>query len=88
MKRDHEKSDPVADDAKTPIRQGADSIEVVDQFVAGEMRWTVTLRDHGPRGIEVQFLRNDEFSHSFRWPTRELALEWAKQERRDLEKLA
>jgi hypothetical protein len=38
-----------------------------------------------PYGIDVQFLRNQDFSHSRRFATREAAVRWADQERAALE---
>lgn len=35
------------------------------------------LRDHGDWGVEVQIYRNREFLYGRRWPSRELALEEA-----------
>jgi len=63
------------------------------EFLVGHGRILCELRDHGPYGIEVQFFRNEEFSHSRRFdprldPTRtsrELAIQWAEEERRALE---
>ena len=60
--------------------------EVIDTFLVGDARWTVELWDHGVQGIEARLLRDGEFSHSFRWPTRELAMNWVKTERHDIER--
>jgi hypothetical protein len=60
--------------------------EMIDAFVVGDVRWTVELWDHGVHGIEARLLRDSEFSHSFRWPTRELAINWVKTERHDIER--
>jgi hypothetical protein len=52
----------------------------------GEHLWTIQkyghrldceLRDHGNWGVEVQIYREQEFLYGRRWPTRELALEEA-----------
>jgi hypothetical protein len=44
-------------------------------------RYACELRDHGEFGIEAQFLKNGEFSHCHRWPTRAQAIAWAHAER-------
>jgi hypothetical protein len=38
-------------------------------------------REHGAFGVEAQFLKNGEFSHSRRSPTRAQAIAWAHAER-------
>ena len=63
------------------------------EFLVGADRYRCELRDHGDYGIEAQFFRNEEFRYSRRFdarldPTRtprELAIQWAEEERRALE---
>jgi hypothetical protein len=63
------------------------------EFLVGHNRYLCELRDHGPYGIEAQFFRNEEFAYSRRFdprldptrPPRELAIQWAEEERRALE---
>jgi len=43
------------------------------------------FRDHGKYGVEAQFLDPIDLVISHRWPNRELAIEWAKTTRADLE---
>jgi hypothetical protein len=60
--------------------------EIIDAFMVGDVRWTVEFWDHSAHGIEARLLKDGQFSHSFRWPTRELAIDWVKTERRDIER--
>ena len=68
--------------------------ELLFYFLRGHVRFRCELRDHGPYGIEAQFFVNEEFLHSRRFdpsldPTRtprEMAVEWAEEERNALEK--
>ena len=68
--------------------------ELLFYFLRGHVRFRCELRDHGPYGVEAQFFVNEEFLHSRRFdptldPTRtprELAVEWAKEERNALER--
>jgi hypothetical protein len=63
--------------------------EVLFEFLRGHDRFRCELRDHGAYGVEAQFFQNEEFlaSRSFHPqldPTRtprELATQWAEQER-------
>ena len=42
--------------------------ELLCEFLVGHVRYRVELRDHGhEQGIEAQFLKNEEFSHSRRF---------------------
>jgi hypothetical protein len=51
------------------------------------VRWLCELRDHGEvHGVEAQFYQNEEFSHSRRFNTRALAVQWAELERKAIEK--
>ena len=72
-------------DLSEPARPTKQTGEVIDTFVVGDARWMVELWDHGVHGIEARLLKDGEFSHSFRWPTRELAIHWVKAERHDIE---
>jgi hypothetical protein len=60
--------------------------EPLFEFQQGHDRWRCELRDHRTYGVEAQFLKNEEFSHSRRFPRRELAIEWATEERQTIEK--
>jgi hypothetical protein len=63
------------------------------EFVLGPDRVRCELRDHGAYGIEAHFFRNEEFGYGRRFdprldasrPSRELAIQWAEEERRALE---
>jgi hypothetical protein len=56
-------------------------------------RWLCELRDHGEYGVEAQFFQNEEFIVGRRFdrrmdptrPPRELAMQWAEQERLAIE---
>jgi len=56
-------------------------------------RWLFELRDHADYGFEVQVYRNEEFLMGRRFdprldpsrPTRELAIQWATEMRREIE---
>lgn len=63
-----------------PLRQPAPG-EKLFEFLRGHDRFLCELRDHGPHGIEAQFLQNEEFLFSRRFETREFAVRWAEQER-------
>ena len=65
------------------------------QPVPGELLWTVRrdavmwsceLRTYNGLGVEAQILRDGELVIGRTWPTRPLAIAWAEQERKDLEK--
>jgi hypothetical protein len=46
------------------------------------------LRDHGPYGVEAQFLEADGFRfYAQLFPTRELAVQWAHEERKLIERM-
>ena len=60
--------------------------EVLFEFLRGHDRFQCELRDHGKYGVEAQFYRNEEFSHSWRFDTRDEALLWAEHERQAIEK--
>jgi hypothetical protein len=56
-------------------------------------RFLCELRDHGVYGIEAQFWKNEEFFYGRRFdpaldasrPSRELAVQWAMEERKSIE---
>jgi hypothetical protein len=49
-------------------------------------RWRCELVDDGRYGIDVQILRNEEFTYSVRFPNRDFALAWAGLERQSIER--
>jgi hypothetical protein len=60
----------------------------------GELLWSLRkdhrqidceLRTHGTYGVEVQLLREREFYAGRMFPTREIALQWAEEERQAIE---
>jgi hypothetical protein len=63
------------------------------EFLLGHDRIRCELRDHGPYGVEAQFYRNEEFLYGRRFdsrldasrPSRQLAIQWAEEERSALE---
>ena len=80
----------------TPPRQ-AQRGEKLFEFLRGHDRFLCELRDHGePYGVEAQFWQNEEFLYGRRFdrrmdPTRtprELAVQWAEEERKAIEKAA
>ena len=50
------------------------------------MRFSIELVDDGIYGIDVQTFRNEQFSSSVRFPSREFALVYAAMERELLER--
>lgn len=65
------------------------------EFLVGHDRYRFELRDHGPYyGVECQILRNEELLSARRFdpmldasrPSRELAIQWAEEERKHIEK--
>lgn len=68
--------------------------ELLFEFLVGHNRWLCELRDHGQYGVEAQFWKNEEFTFSRRFddrldrtrPPRALAIAWAEEERRALER--
>ena len=69
--------------------------EPLFEFLHGYDRYLCELRNHGePYGIEAQFWKNEEFFYSRRFDARldrtrtprELAMAWAEEERKALEK--
>ena len=83
-------------DAPRPPGREPEPGELLFEFMAGHTRVRCELRDHGPLGVEAQFFRNEEFFCSRRFdprldasrPSRELAIAWATEERRALEREA
>lgn len=68
--------------------------ELVEEFLVGHDRWRIELREHGQWGVEAQLLKNEEFfaSRTFapwldpsRTP-RAMAIAWAAEERKDLQR--
>jgi hypothetical protein len=64
--------------------------ELLFEFMRGQDRIRCELRDHGEVfGVEAQFFRNEEFTHSRRFDRgffpgvspRDLAVQWAEEER-------
>jgi hypothetical protein len=76
--------------APEPLKPG----ELLFEFLVGHDRFLCELRDHGPYGVEAQFYQNEEFLISHRFdrrldptrPPRELAVQWAEEMRKDIEK--
>lgn len=76
-----------------PPRQPKPS-ELLEEFLVGHDRWCIELLDHGQWGIEARFLKNEEFFSSRRFDERddpmraprELAIAWAREERKALER--
>lgn len=68
--------------------------ELLFTFERHGHRWTCELLDHGLHGVEAQFARDGDFNHSRRFDPslsvernpRELAIAWAEEERRALER--
>jgi hypothetical protein len=52
------------------------------EFLSGFERFVCELRDHGKGGVEAMFYQDEEFLISRRFATRDLAVEWADQERK------
>jgi hypothetical protein len=60
--------------------------EPLFSFMRDHDRFACELRYHGEWGVEAQFFRNEEFTFSRRFDTREQAITWAENERKDIEK--
>jgi hypothetical protein len=67
--------------------------EVFCEFLVGHNRYLIELRDHGTElGVETQIFKNEELLIARRFdprldasrPSRELAIQWAEEERRVL----
>jgi hypothetical protein len=56
------------------------------EFFRGHDRFRCELRDNGDFGIEAQFFENEELFFSRRFETRALAVQWAEEERKAIEK--
>jgi hypothetical protein len=82
-----------APDRKAPAPRQPQPGELLEEFLVGHARWRIELRDHGTFGVEAQLLKNEEFFASRTFSTRddptrrprELAIAWAKEERKALE---
>lgn len=55
-------------------------------LLRGHVRFLCELRDHGAYGIEAQFYENEDFLVSRRFGTRTLAVQWAEEERKAIER--
>lgn len=68
--------------------------EKLFEFLLGHDRWLCELVDLGQWGVEAQFFRNEEFEYSRRFDrsehdsalARDLAIEWATAERREIDR--
>ena len=82
-------------DAGRPAKRVAQPGELLFEFLSGHNRIRCELRDHGEvYGVEAQFFTNEEFIKGRRFdrrtdPTREpreMAIAWALEERRAIER--
>jgi hypothetical protein len=71
---------------KLPSPQVPQSGERLFEFLRGLDRIVCELCDDGPDGVNVQFFQNDKFSRSRRFGTRALAIQWAEEERKTIER--
>jgi hypothetical protein len=72
--------------AKRPQPRQPRPGELLFEFTSlGGYRYRVELRDHGEFGVEAQFFSDGHLHVGHRWPTFELAIAWAEQERSSLE---
>lgn len=62
---------------------GRDALRVLPR---ADTRWLCELRDHETYGIEAQFWEHEEFRYNRRFETRALAVQWAEEERKAIEK--
>jgi hypothetical protein len=73
-------------DRKPPPPRQRQPGERLFEFLRGHDRFLCELRDDGEHGIDAQFFVNEQFLCSRRLPTRSLAIVWAKDYRRDIER--
>ena len=59
--------------------------ELLHAFDRDTHRFLIELRDFGSRGIEVFLYQDDEFVRSLRFTTRDMAEEWANEQRKAIE---
>ena len=52
------------------------------EFLSGYERFVCELRDHGAAGVEAMFYQDEEFLTSRFFATRDLAVQWADEERK------
>ena len=67
----------------TPAETSRNALDFVR---ADHVRWLAELVDDGPGGFDVQISRDEEFSYSVRFPSRDFAEAWAGLERQVLER--
>ena len=80
--------------APMPASRSSQPGELLFEFLRGHDRIRCELRDHGPLGVEAQFLMNEVFVQGRRFDPRmdllrtprEMAIGWAEEERKALEK--
>ena len=65
-----------------PRRRTRSRRERLFEFLSGYERFVCELRDHGASGVEVMFYQDEEFLVSRFFATRELAVQWADEERK------
>ena len=83
-----------APDDKSPPPRQAQPGELLFEFLCGHDRYRCELRDHGDYGVEAQFFLNEEFFYGRRFDAsldpnrtpREMAVQWAEEERKAIEK--
>jgi hypothetical protein len=81
-------------DAPRPTGPQSTPGEKLFEFLVDHDRYLCELRDHGAYGVEAQFFVNEEFRYSRRFDSRiggtltprEMAIQWAEEERKALEK--
>src|ERR1051325_11532563 len=81
-------------DAPKPTPRQSLPGEFLFEFLRGHDRFLCELRDHGKYGIEAQFYMNETFLEGRRFdpsldssrPSRELAIAWAEEERKAIER--
>ena len=66
-------------------RREAEPGELLFEFERGHDRFLCELHEHGPYGVEAQFYQNEEYLFGRRFDSRELAVQWAEEERKVIE---
>jgi hypothetical protein len=71
---------------RLPLRKPSPG-EPLWSFQKDQSTWSAELRDHGAAGVEAQILQDGELVMGRRFDRRELAVQWAEQERQAIKRV-